>query len=162
MSWNNYAFFFVSACSCQPLREAVSWNTVLSLALEVVSSSASSWGCELKYTIVNELWRWCDVSLFVRLWVEIFLALKTYASLLSASSWGCELKCYLPVIITINVCQPLREAVSWNNNGLLITACAGRQPLREAVSWNKIGLEIPGKLVPSASSWGCELKYITI
>ena len=82
-------------------------------------------------------------------------------------------------------CQPLREAVSWNFLKVHSEQVQGSQPLREAVSWNKkagicivlgsvslfvrLWVEIPPfqrqkrKEVPSASSWGCELKcYDTV
>ena len=77
----------------QPLREAVSWNVYVISKSTVPSSSASSWGCELKYRYNPNIhpadpsassWgcelkyvraggelRWKFVSLFVRLWVEI-------------------------------------------------------------------------------------------
>ena len=98
----------------QPLREAVSWNDGIStksqmldvslfvrLWVEIFSiccimfkkESASSWGCELKWFGGYSDWSRYSVSLFVRLWVEIILPL---------------MQKYL------NSCQPLREAVSWN------------------------------------------------
>ena len=102
----------------------------------------------------------------------------------SASSWGCELK-YPRVNGNRRTAegQPLREAVSWNflnyADNLLppvslfvrlwVEISAGqsclwsrqyRQPLREAVSWNDAGLISLIGAMPSASSWGCELKYI--
>ena len=101
----------------QPLREAVSWNNV----------------------VISPIMR-CNVSLFVRLWVEIPLNRKMASVASSASSWGCELKSYkqlgipdwgvslfvrLWVEITVEKfsmsdirCQPLREAVSWNIQGV--------------------------------------------
>ena len=57
--------------------------------------SASSWGCELKYS------------------VQPFLCRKW----LSASSWGCELKYSGNGLNFIGESQPLREAVSWNSSG---------------------------------------------
>ena len=73
VSWNNYIWggrgtgktvslfvrlwveitvekFSMSDIRCQPLREAVSWNmTCDTLYLTTTRSSASSWGCKLKY-----------------------------------------------------------------------------------------------------------------
>ena len=99
------------------------------------------------------------VSLFVRLWVEIFLLPLRRASASSASSWGCELKYYNKLEGGVPIGQPLREAVSWNDTqgSLSDRPCSvslfvrlwveitkrrkskkevSRQPLREAVSWN--------------------------
>ena len=127
-------------CIChkgQPLREAVSWNTYSSSIRYIFSLSASSWGCELKYFSYNQR------GLAIR--------------------------------------QPLREAVSWNT-------LTGKRCLNSSVvslfvrlwveivffprkhGWNVVSLfvrlwvEIVSLLVflipyPSASSWGCELKY---
>ena len=63
--------------SGQPLREAVSWKKLLSLDPSLCRQSASSWGCELK-----NLDQSCQitadyVSLFVRLWVENSVLVKT-------------------------------------------------------------------------------------
>ena len=103
-------------------------------------SSASSWGCELKY-------------------IPLPLESGTQSS---ASSWGCELKwAAIPNTIPEPRSQPLREAVSWN--AFLLLSSTGfwsvslfvrlwveiklvyliwmeqlRQPLREAVSWNNV------------------------
>ena len=54
---------------CQPLREAVSWNT------------------KPRFMLI-----WSFVSLFVRLWVEICSSSSICMKFSSASSWGCELK----------------------------------------------------------------------
>ena len=99
----------------------------------------------------------------------------------SASSWGCELK-YLPAAYRGVKCrQPPREAVSWNVVCDRQISSIQSQPPREAVSWNaslgrtigslfvsllvRLWVEIsydmfesPDRL--SASSWGCELKYL--
>ena len=166
----------------QPLREAVSWNVAKQAIQNAITSSASSWGCELKCRLCKR-----QKSLGV-----------------SASSWGCELK-YLELYyqpqafrrqplreavswnVTIRcsynnvVCQPLREAVSWNVLIALNTVLAvvslfvrlwvemsdnwrlrkmtNRQPLREAVSWNNFSLHNGWLSILSASSWGCELKF---
>ena len=99
---------------CQPLREAVSWNMMY----------ASSTG--IVYI----------VSLFVRLWVEIFV---------------------LCIKLVLSVSQPLREAVSWNTNALRPLRKMLRQPLREAVSWNvdpALGIMVPtGQPLREAVSW---------
>ena len=78
-----------------------------------------------------------DVSLFVRLWVEIM---------------------NLAVFRRLRECQPLREAVSWNIQRTNYRNNCLCQPLREAVSWNTGETETLKDLGVSASSWGCELK----
>ena len=121
---------------CQPLREAVSWN-IMSLYLLSYSQrqplrEAVSWNPDAVVVILP-----AAVSLFVRLWVEMCLVSPSYHLHSSASSWGCELKCVHHHSRKAGYCQPLREAVSWNNGGKIQYV---RYPM-------------------SASSWGCELKY---
>ena len=77
---------------CQPPCEAVSWNVLLPLLLLLWNTSASLWGCELKYYSKLK-GRIIEVSLLVRLWVEI-------------STMD-------PVSISLTR-QPPCEAVSWN------------------------------------------------
>ena len=138
-SYKKYNFglgIFMQNC-CQPLREAVSWN----------ASSVS-----LIYVF--------PVSLFVRLWVEMSPYLRDIAGgITSASSWGCELKCQCLDAASRALCQPLREAVSWNICRRRFDENACCQPLREAVSWNITCFPYPRIVATSASSWGCELKY---
>ena len=167
--------------TCQPLREAVSWNRNNSVLRKQIR-----------------------VSLFVRLWVEIYLQTNMSLNTLSASSWGCELKYSIPLFqkekrksasswgcelkwelshgshyrshvslfvrlwVEMSNCispgrcyhrQPLREAVSWNRTDLIASPIPLSQPLREAVSWNiRIMFERNWRW-ESASSWGCELKW---
>ena len=92
VSWNVSRPIYIESDMCQPLREAVSWNT-----WDIIKKGR------------------CVVSLFVRLWVEIFTTIFTVI---------CVLR------------QPLREAVSWNILPYNIECFWERQPLREAVSWN--------------------------
>ena len=136
VSWNFDRSHNAQNVTCQPLREAVSWNNTIPNSSLIASTSASSWGCELKYRVICPFWHGCFVSLFVRLWVEMWIYLPFSQTIKSASSWGCELK--------------------WNQS----SQCQWmhRQPLREAVSWNtcsSYNLDIASL---SASSWGCELK----
>ena len=143
----------------QPLREAVSWNTVLTMHFDRIV-----------------------VSLFVRLWVEICRARSVQlvsirqplreavswnttprqcclSALTSASSWGCELKlhccrcwlflwmsasswgCELKLFILSTTIEPISvslfvrlwvEMLQFQKHQM----CFLRQPLREAVSWN--------------------------
>ena len=128
--------------------------------------SASSWGCELKSrnvwnrnTEIRSASSWgCELK-----WIS-----RPIHSMitLSASSWGCELKYQCLRLFPVGVCQPLREAVSWNVPQISIVIYGvsvslfvrlwveieglhcGRfriygQPLREAVSWNN-GLSATG------------------
>ena len=141
--------------------------------------SASSWGCELKYS-----------------WMQ-----RKYVSysqpLREAVSWNTSMK----PVLSLTSRQPLREAVSWNEFDAFdfsdafvslfvrlwveivyvrlvrnITPSASswgcelkssqcrslprtfRQPLREAVSWNMTSHAMQITRLASASSWGCELK----
>ena len=136
------------------------WVEILSISKTLVpgATSASSWGCELKLQHrmpcfgnggqplreavswnthrMNSYWEGEFVSLFVRLWVEITTQLHKILTMPSASSWGCELKYICTSKSNYIYCQPLREAVSWNNMGFNDLKLSSRQPLREAVSWN--------------------------
>ena len=154
---------------CLKLQSASSWGCELKYRLRSkprnVHRSASSWGCELKYLAAIMRWYFCVVSLFVRLWVEILRHWPCDGITGSASSWGCELKFYETLKENgILPCQPLREAVSWNNLVVIgikksmrsasswgcelklscmnERAVCSRQPLREAVSWNSTAINI--------------------
>ncbi len=124
--------------------------------------SASSWGCELKYfhnhnvlllsgQPLREAVSWnkiClkkaepnQVSLFVRLWVEIYPAAG---------------------IVRATYSQPLREAVSWNSFKVPVPLIPVTVSLfvRLWVEMKGIGGEISPE--ESASSWGCELKCVIL
>ena len=123
---------------CQPLREAVSWNNSWEQWIRNCYTSASSWGCELKYMILRtskkvssqplrEAVSWnATVSALIACWMP------------SASSWGCELKyehdvrdaCLAVVSLFVRLWVEM-HTVSWSGT----------------CSW-------------SASSWGCELKWL--
>ena len=67
------------------------------------------------------------------------------------------------IILGINaLSQPPREAVSWNIWGIDMKTKRGCQPPREAVSWNTETGKSVKSGSPSASSWGCELKYVSV
>ena len=116
----------------------MSWNTNASYNGTDADSQplreAVSWNGLLKSLEMSR-----KVSLFVRLWVEIHRSCRN-------SNPGS--------------CQPLREAVSWNMTGDYMVAVQEGQPLREAVSWNSLCQRNLTEKVGSASSWGCELKFI--
>ena len=103
----------------------------------MLSWSASSWGCELKYD-----------------W-----ALRLDVCVLSASSWGCELKwsCSSGMIWAV-FRQPLREAVSWNDSGICHQSDSYVSLFVRL--WVEMTFTVfaPEFQVASASSWGCELK----
>ena len=147
-------------------------------------TSASSWGCELKYHEVRQKkrspgqplreavsWNVNHINCFIR---------KKSQPLREAVSWNDI--CFMRR--TVPSSQPLREAVSWNEPDtkvgplslvslfvrlwveiarfIPVSGYTCSQPLREAVSWNTVnyvGERVKGK---SASSWGCELKYKNI
>ena len=218
--------WIISCRYCQPLREAVSWNDLwhenfhnLSVSLFVrlwveiillvwfrkrLPWSASSWGCELKYR-VETLMRarkssassWgCELKYYVDPNESDFAR--------SASSWGCELKCptvfcwvcaiivslfvrlwveilmdsesekfyivSLFVRLWVEICRTERHGAGhWVSlfvrlwvemiRRRLFWQMTDCQPLREAVSWNAEECLLSEERWPSASSWGCELKY---
>ena len=142
----------------QPPREAVSWNMSIPNGTDEEMPSASSWGCELKYTSsTNEtsvkrqppreavswnmtIWKpahLLPVSLLVRLWVEMD---QTQVFFVAAT------------------CQPPREAVSWNSLSQPVIQLSIVSLLVRL--WVEISEPVRANTVQesSASSWGCELK----
>ena len=136
VSWNDSGIRHKSDSYCQPLREAVSWNNNLIHASCRQSGQplreAVSWNTPADVMIVDY-----DVSLFVRLWVEMRSQQKSpdrlcCQPLREAVSWN--IRCSTAELHSIS--QPLREAVSWNILRKIICKLLFCQPLREAVSWN--------------------------
>ena len=141
-SWGCELKFYTIAAYPSCILSASSWGCELKCRIHGTCFddflSASSWGCELKYFVGHGCKCNIDVSLFMRLWVEIFAR-----SIIYFASPG----------------QPLHEAVSWN-----VTRFERNwQHLRSASSW---GCELKSQGINkrpidkmSASSWGCELKW---
>ena len=100
----------------QPPCEAVSWNCPGLPPTEGLLLSASLWGCELKCIKFFVLFWLTNVSLLVRLWVEILFRRcslqKEWVSLL-VRLW---VEMYLWCDTLLNLRQPPCEAVSWNND----------------------------------------------
>ena len=142
----------------QPPCEAVSWNMANVTTYTTRAKSASLWGCELKflsfftgeeYGLSASLWG-CElklselgfrtvseVSLLVRLWVEISGRLrKQVPESLSASLWGCELKWVILIYMLMNILS----ASLWGCELKCTYVCTFSQKVK------------------SASLWGCELK----
>ena len=122
--------------SCQPLREAVSWNKTVTGEPERHRSQplreAVSWNPSLSFYQFPLV-----VSLFVRLWVEIRCWRKSDIEIrvsLFVRLWV-EIACKHWFQLDISR-QPLREAVSWNTVFVIERNFSWSQPLREAVSWN--------------------------
>ena len=124
------------------------------------SMSASLWGCELKCKKVGI--KMAEIS----------------QPPCEAVSWNVGIPCkYLgtlrqppceAVSWNINVSetldetkrQPPCEAVSWNNFFGCSHTVYNRQPPCEAVSWNTLPFKMKERGEPSASLWGCELKWV--
>ena len=136
VSWNSIKSCACKFPICQPLREAVSWNLgpTLSFCPLVVSLFVRLW-VEMKQTWTPD--QLLLVSLFVRLWVEI-------------SKQLCKLY--------------------WNNVSLFVRLWVEIFSLSHIIQnifvslfvrlWVEIlmfGYSAPAHV--SASSWGCELKY---
>ena len=174
------AIFHVKHSGRQPLREAVSWNAcyhepqyeqTVSLFVrlwvemnqsrknyQTETTSASSWGCELKCSGCARFNGKLSVSLFVRLWVEMNMRVKHEQ---------------------IPNSQPLREAVSWNMTIRTLLAeilvslfvrlwveiykSLHCRAVHEVSLFVRLWVEISANafcfgVKSSASSWGCELK----
>ena len=147
------------ALLCQPLREAVSWNDTV-IPVTYLSTSqplreAVSWNIHLlRSTVLHNRQPLREAVSW-----NITLAGIVISVILSASSWGCELKwfCYTKCYFLQR--QPLREAVSWNAiYAIILSAPIVSLFVRlwVEISYGKSGTEP----LWSASSWGCELKYL--
>ena len=162
-SWGCELKYMTSGLRCTCLPSASSWGCELKWAASdtcaAESLSASSWGCELKYGVISSTWSCFIVSLFVRLWVEILktwmesvslavsLFVRLWVEISHSMPWKAASSVSLFVRLWVEIhttktkkeeygCQPLREAVSWNIDGLTKQLEEKCQPLREAVSWN--------------------------
>ena len=165
----------------QPPCEAVSWNEKQKLYEQYGIGSASLWGCELKYKYDSEAIKESEVSLLVRLWVEMrsndlitpisyrqppceavswnssraAFPFQTYPS---ASLWGCELKC-LEVVVFVSVVYVsllVRLWVEMRYELTLIPALLVSLLVRLWVEMQTCVVLTHRTL--SASLWGCELK----
>ena len=92
VSWNAFNSSVRWCHVGQPPCEAVSWNINIRSDRSIGNPSASLWGCELKCHCRNSGTRGCEVSLLVRLWVEMPVVADLNIRHSSASLWGCELK----------------------------------------------------------------------
>ena len=123
-------------------------------------SSASLWGCELKYrrVLLNDLLKGQPPCEAVSWNVDHMLL--AYADYLSASLWGCELKynCH-PSIWSLH-----ESASLW---GCELKSLQGGPRLPRTLSASLWGCELKyccltfhGSSPQSASLWGCELKWL--
>ena len=100
-----------------------------------------------------------DVSLLVRLWVEMSMLIIYWLKLTSASLWGCELK----FLRKKGGLQAEWSASLWGcelkSSQNTAKSQEFGQPPCEAVSWNCWDIYQATPDIPSASLWGCELTY---
>ena len=144
--------------SCQPPCEAVSWNKCVTcvfyfsfvsllvrLWVEITfwkkhleaGTSASLWGCELKYDKRLNVERGDTVSLLVRLWVEIFrhIITSTFPSVSLLVRLWVEIIAFLTSAFLLPVSLLVRLWVEMRNLARS-PELRSRQPPCEAVSWN--------------------------
>ena len=158
VSWNCPLLYLYRLYSrCQPLREAVSWNpNLFIIQIRIVVSLFVRLWVEIRHLRKHD--EIPKVSLFVRLWVEI----GTMMQLLRIVFVSLFVRLWVEMltihhIICIRLCQPLREAVSWNAT----KTCIGKKG--KVSLFVRLWVEmlhscyLPRRS-PSASSWGCELK----
>ena len=149
-SWNAFLSASLWGCELKYTREIYYDNDGL---------SASLWGCELKFKSLVAQIAVGEVSLLVRLWVEMLLSRCLRQMLVrqppcEAVSWN---------VYDATRCrwcdgQPPCEAVSWNMGESTSAWTSDGQPPCEAVSWNSVKVGKMPRLQTSASLWGCELK----
>ena len=121
VSWNDMEHVLKGGFKSQPLREAVSWNYCSTIVNSRIGSQplreAVSWN------VINaERRSGCAVSLFVRLWVEIDPKDKAYKE----GYVSLFVRLWVEIWWSIGsdadeLCQPLREAVSWNVTNVCLT-----------------------------------------
>ena len=161
-SWGcELKYYKVVAVLCgfrHPLREDVSWNAkgfylTDSYAVILFVRMWVEILMALSLTVMNM------VILFVRMWVEIPWILDYHVACQSSSSWGCELKYRISPHTEKSGRHPLREDVSWNGinccgafNGVVILF------VRMWVEMAILSI-VSNPDETSSSSWGCELKY---
>ena len=162
VSWNEHFRRDIRILCRQPLREAVSWNKLRPRVLARVSAVSlfvRLW-VEIYSNIICKNME--SVSLFVRLWVEICTMISLPVVSRSASSWGCELK-FLSKHFYVLWFQ---SASSWGCELKYNYIDAREIRILSASSWGCelkfLWYNLPWREVLSASSWGCELKYIHI
>ena len=111
--------------------------------------------------ITIRYWLQCSVRviLFVRMWVEMMSVTPYASALLSSSSWGCELK-YDELDQNLRrIRHPLREDVSWNSWGSVLSQV--QLVILFVRMWVEMHISNSFLLcLSSSSSWGCELKYV--
>ena len=158
VSWNASCFCNSADAWSQPPCEAVSWNDLEWVVPWWESSSASLWGCELKFDGSLDSALATLVSLLVRLWVEMSMLIIYWLKLTSASLWGCELK----FLRKKGGLQAEWSASLWGcelkSSQNTAKSQEFGQPPCEAVSWNCWYIYQATPDIPSASLWGCELK----
>ena len=71
-------------------------------------------------------------------------------------SWKIE----MDSLLVQRCCHPPREDVSWKTLGKLHGDSLTSHPPREDVSWKNSLKKLSSRILPSSSSWGCELKNI--
>ena len=135
VSWNTCVNMALSKDGRHPLREDVSWNITYAVSpvAEVVILFVRMW-VEIFWQGVGS--KRTAVILFVRMWVEIRSACRHPLQESSSSSWGCELKWYM-------ASEFLRLILSSSSWGC-------------ELKWILLSKKFITRL--SSSSWGCELK----
>ena len=151
---------YTTISESQPPCEAVSWNTLWMLTRNPEACQppceAVSWNAKA----ITKVQQDNNVSLLVRLWVEMVLDIYFIIINPSASLWGCELKSTsLAHWCSRQPCQPPCEAVSWNNyprdfKGVWIPSASLWGCELKCPCYGKLRM-----MLKSASLWGCELKY---
>ena len=121
----------------QPPCEAVSWNPLKPRAIRISCSQPPCEAVSWNTIIALKRLKAQNVSLLVRLWVEMCFTASVIRSASSASLWGCELKS--SEFCTFSVSSS--SASLWGCE-LKYQHCFPRK-----------------RGVRSASLWGCELKY---
>ena len=159
VSWNAEGDAIHEKWQSQPPCEAVSWNAgnIPKTFCYDVSLLVRLWVEIKRFFFLKHT---NTVSLLVRLWVEIFLCCTLTTVVLSASLWGCELKClaFLQLVIVLAVSLLVRLWVE------ILVDIIIHQFKESASLWGcelKYDEQIKAHMISlSASLWGCELKYV--
>ena len=113
-----------------------------------------SWNMDVFDTIIKN-----RVTLHVSVWVEISPWVHLPILTKSRSTWACELKFNLFNVKSKSSRHAPRERVSWNRQRLTLQFYFLSHAPRERVSWNAYIRRYDEEIMPSRSTWACELKF---
>ena len=115
VDWNLIQFFWTLRVKSHPLREGVDWNILERCIFSSCIASPSTWGCGLKCNTDASSSVTAVVTLYVRVWIEMYSATAAAA--------------YVAVTLYVRVWIEISDTA-------MMPLLRARHPLREGVDWN--------------------------